>query len=114
MTRKGNGLIRLENIFMASIAAVAVAVCAAPFVDVTESWAVAPQQFVRATPAQPKATAPVPLTPEDVVPLTARAVTNPEAMLNEVPCTCLSPRQQAMERLRHQHTCRTVATPSCT
>ena len=35
MKRKRNGLIRLENIFMASIAAVAVAVCAAPFVDVT-------------------------------------------------------------------------------
>jgi hypothetical protein len=115
MKRKRNGLIRLENVLMASIAVVASAVCAAPFFGTTESWGVAREQFVRTAPVvEQEATLPAPLLPRSYdVPLEAQVgPIDPEPMLNRTPCTCVSPREQAMERLRDLRTCGQDATPS--
>jgi hypothetical protein len=114
MKRKRNGLIRLEHVLMASIAVVASAVCAAPFFGTTESWGVAREQFVRTAPVEQTATPPAPLLPRSYdVPLEAQVgPIDPEPMLNRTPCTCVSPREQAMERLRQLRTCGPDATPS--
>lgn len=114
MKRNTNGLIRLETILMASIAAAALAVCVAPFFETTETWGVASAQFVRMTPIEEEPTQPEPPAPGDSgVAVTARAVADSLPTATETSCICISPRQQAMERLRRQRNCGADAKPSC-